>query len=167
MFEFAFYKKTPPLKRVEGKDFSPVQREPAAMFDRHYRRDIALKTHQNRYVTALNHQGGWRVNGLAQRLLGWEIFSLIYLSDTHVALKTAHGRYVSASDESNRWLLYGGAERILGWEVFEMVEAEPGKIALQTSHQRWVRVGSESLGFPLLGDCLKIRPECLFGRVYL
>jgi hypothetical protein len=137
------------------------------MFDRLYRRDIALKTFQNRYVTALNHQGGWRINGLAQRLLGWEIFSLIYLSESHVALKTAHGRYVSASDEQNRWHLYGGAERILGWEVFEMVEVEPAKIGLLSSHQRWVRVGAEALGFPLLADSSSPRAECLFTRIFL
>ncbi|MBT9583075.1 hypothetical protein IV102_06990 [bacterium] len=137
------------------------------MFDRLYRRDIALRTHQNRYVTALNHQGGWRINGLAQRLLGWEIFSLIYLSESHVALKTAHGRYVSASDEQSRWHLYGGAERILGWEVFELVEVEPGKIGLLSSHQRWVRVGAEALGFPLLADSPSPRAECLFSRIFL
>ena len=88
------------------------------MFDRIYRRDIALKTCHNRFVTALNHQGGWRVNGLAQRLLGWEILSLIYLSESHVALKTAHSRYISAADEDHRWQIYGGADRILGLEVF-------------------------------------------------
>lgn len=137
------------------------------MFDRHYRRDIALKTYLNRYVTALNHQGGWRLNGIAERLLGWEIFSLIYLSDTHVALKTAHGRYVSAADEQHRWQIYGGAERIMGWEVLEQVEVEPGKIGFRTSHNRWIRVGAESLGYPLIGDSLAPRPECLFTRIYL
>lgn len=142
-------------------------REESLMFDRNYRRDVALKTYQNRYVTALNHQGGWRINGLAQRLLGWEIFSLIYLSETHVALKTAHGRYVSASDEENRWHLYGGAERILGWEVFELRELEPGKVGFLSSHGRWVRVGAEGLGYPLLGDCPSPRAECLFSRVFL
>jgi len=137
------------------------------MFDRLYRRDIALKTYHDRYVTALNHQGGWRINGLAQRLLGWEIFSLIYLSDTHVALKTAHGRYVSAADEKNRWMLFGGAERILGWEVFELVETEPGKVGFKSSHQRWVRVGAEALGYPLLADTVNLRPECQFTRIFL
>jgi hypothetical protein len=137
------------------------------MFDRLFRRDVALRTYHRRYVTALNRGAGWRINGLAERLLGWEIFSLIYISETHVALKTAHGRYVSASDESHRWHLFGGAERILGWEVFELKELEPGKFGFLSSHGRWVRVGAESLGYPLLADCLTPSPECLFERVYL
>ena len=99
--------------------------------------------------------------------MGWEIFSLIYLSETHVALKTAHGRYISATDEQNRWALHGGAERILGWEVFELSEPEPNKIGLQSSHGRWVRVGAEALGFPLIADAPSPRPECLFSRIYL
>ena len=115
------------------------------------RSDIALKTEQGSYVTALGAEADWLLAGQASRVLGWENFTLLRVADGRFALKTAHGRYVSACPENQHWLLKGGADRILGWELFELVQRE-GRFTLKSGHGRYLRVGSEAERFILRAD---------------
>jgi hypothetical protein len=146
------------------------------VFDPNCRVDVALRTHRNLYVTALNAVTGWYLAGVSERVLGWENFTLLRLSDDEVALKTAHGTYVTAFSDADDWSLRGRADRILGWESFTIHylnnngKAFGGSdsrnhlsIALRTRHGQWVRGGGVEQGFRLAGNGTELQPDCIFG----
>ena len=140
------------------------------MFDPSCRVDVALRTHRDFYVTALNSATGWYLAGVSQRILGWENFTLLRLSSDEVALKTAHNTYVTAFPEGDDWFLRARADRILGWEIFKIHYLKGGSpftgatgelpVALRTSHGRWVRSLGVERAFRLIGDADELTPEC-------
>ena len=146
------------------------------MFDPSCRVDVALRSHRNLYVTALTQANGWYLAGVSKRVLGWENFTLLRLSNHEVALKTAHGKYVTAFPAEDGWSLRGRADRILGWEIFRIhyLSGERDEafgrggasrelaVALETHHGKWVRGGGAEQGFRLSADSAELSADCKF-----
>ena len=132
------------------------------------RLDVALRTQQGLYVTALPKEGNWRLAGIANRILSWENFVMIQLGQNQVALKTAHSTYVSAKNEKDEWRLRADADRILGWEIF-ILEERGASFTLRTAHQGFVCSGP--VGPPqhpnVFFGSLQLEPNCYFSLVYL
>ena len=136
--------------------------------------DVALRTYRDLYVTALSGAAGWYLAGVSQRILGWENFTLLRLSDREVALKTAHSTYVTAYPKEDDWALRGRANRILGWESFQIAylseveafgRAEPGRefsVALRTAHGKWVRCHGLENSYRISGDSVDLQEDCRF-----
>jgi hypothetical protein len=118
--------------------------------------DVALRTRQGLYVTALPCEGNWRLAGIARRILSCE---------NRVALKTAHSTYVSAKNELDEWRLKADADRILGWEVFHL-EEQAEWFTLRTAHGDYVTSGD---GEPssLFRGSRSLDEHCYFQTVRL
>jgi len=105
---------------------------------------IALKTHHDRYVTAMGAESDWVLSQTVE-LTDCGKFTSIYLNDGKIAFKTCYDRYVTAEDdtaedEKKDWVLRAETTEIRAWEEFTpiLIYSDSGKVAFKTYHDRYV-----------------------------